>query len=256
MSGSDGRRPASGPAAGHGIRKAAWYGTALFAVTATAAVLVEALDPVALVVDVVLFVAGLVLFVAAYARAVTRSRTESIAVTTLYFLAGSAPPDVRRSLLGALSAQVVVAVAGRGRDRARLERRARTAGAPVRFLGPVADEALPGLVAAADVLAVPCRSRWGGLEQEGFGIVFLEAAACGVPQVAGDSGGAAEAVVDGETGIVVRHPRSTAEVADALRRLLDDPDLRTGMGRAARARAERHFDYDGLATRLSAALVA
>ncbi|HEX2192734.1 MAG TPA: hypothetical protein VHH09_06030 [Acidimicrobiales bacterium] len=111
MTAPDGRQPASAPAAGRSIRRAAWCGTALFTVTAAAAVLVDPLEPVALIVDVLLFVAGFVLFVAAYAKAVSRSRTESIAVTTLYFLAGSAPPDVRRSLLGALSAQVVVALA-------------------------------------------------------------------------------------------------------------------------------------------------
>ena len=70
----------------------------------------------------------------------------------------------------------------------------------------------PALYGCADVFAMPCRNRWGGLEQEGFGIVFVEAAACGVPQVAGDSGGAAEAVDDGVTGLVVRRP--------------DDPDER------------------------------
>ena len=65
-----------------------------------------------------------------------------------------------------------------------------------------------------------CRNRWLGLEQEGFGIVFLEAAAAGVPQVAGRSGGAAEAVVDGETGLVVADPDDPGRVAEALRRLL------------------------------------
>jgi hypothetical protein len=93
------------------IRKAAWYGTAVFVLTAVAATVVDALDPVALVVDVVLFGVGCVAFVAAYLRAVNRSRTDSIAVTSLFFLAGSAPPDVRRSLLGALVVQVVVALA-------------------------------------------------------------------------------------------------------------------------------------------------
>ena len=62
---------------------------------------------------------------------------------------------------------------------------------------------LPALYACADVFAMPCRDRWGGLEAEGFGIVFLEAAAAGVPAVAGRSGGSHEAVVDGETGFVV-----------------------------------------------------
>jgi hypothetical protein len=103
--------PSPGAGAGEDIRKAAWYGTAGFAVTAVAATLVEALDPLALVVDVLLFVAGGVTFVAAYLRAVNRSRTDAIAVTSLFFLAGSAPPDVRRSLLGALAVQVAVALA-------------------------------------------------------------------------------------------------------------------------------------------------
>ena len=85
---------------------------------------------------------------------------------------------------------------------------------------------LPRLYGCADVYAMLCRNRWGGLEQEGFGIVFLEAAACGVPQVAGDSGGAAEAVDDGVTGLVVRHPDDPREVAAAFERLLDDPQLR------------------------------
>ena len=76
----------------------------------------------------------------------------------------------------------------------------------MRLLGGVSDAELPGLIGAADVFAMVCRNRWLGLEQEGFGIVFLEAAAAGVPQVAGASGGAGEAVVDGETGLVVRRP--------------------------------------------------
>jgi phosphatidylinositol alpha-1,6-mannosyltransferase len=101
-----------------------------------------------------------------------------------------------------------------------------------------------------------CRTRWAGLEQEGFGIVFLEAAACGVPQLAGDSGGAAEAVVDGETGLVVDRPDRPDDVAAALSRLLDDQPLRAQLGAAARARAESTFAYDVLAGRLRAALVA
>ncbi len=96
--------------------------------------------------------------------------------------------------------------------------------------------------------------RWHGLEQEGFGIVFLEAAACGVPQVAGRSGGAAEAVADGETGIVVDDPADPGEVAIALRRLLSEPELRASMGEAARRRAVESYDYDGLSLRLAGAL--
>jgi phosphatidyl-myo-inositol dimannoside synthase len=149
---------------------------------------------------------------------------------------------------------LTVAIAGGGRDRARLDRLVRRSGAPVRLLGRVDDERLPSLYGCADAFAMLCRSRWGGLEQEGFGIVFLEAAACGVPQVAGDSGGASEAVVDGETGLVVRRPGDGAAVAAALSRLVDDADLRRAQGRAARARAERDFTFEVLATRLDEAL--
>jgi phosphatidylinositol alpha-1,6-mannosyltransferase len=99
-----------------------------------------------------------------------------------------------------------------------------------------------------------CRSRWFGLEQEGFGIVFVEAAAAGVPQVAGDSGGAAEAVEDGVSGLVVRRPQDPVAVADAMRRLLVDEALRQRMGAAARHRAVASFDYDRLAPRLGQAL--
>jgi phosphatidyl-myo-inositol dimannoside synthase len=149
---------------------------------------------------------------------------------------------------------LTVAIAGSGRDRARLERLVARSGAPVRFLGRVPDERLPALYGSADVFAMLCRNRWAGLEQEGFGIVFLEAAACGVPQVAGDSGGAAEAVVDGETGLVVHDPDDSQAVAAALARLLDDDGLRRRLGTAARTRAAAELSYDILAERLAKAL--
>src|SRR5206468_3116966 len=98
---------------------------------------------------------------------------------------------------------LTVALAGSGRDRERLQRLAAATGAPVRLLGFVPDDDLPALLAAADVFAMPCRTRWGGLEQEGFGIVFVEAAACGVPGVAGATGGSHEAVASGAAGFVV-----------------------------------------------------
>jgi phosphatidyl-myo-inositol dimannoside synthase len=148
-----------------------------------------------------------------------------------------------------------VAIAGGGRDRRRLDRLVSRSGAPVRLLGRVDDERLPSLYACADAFAMLCRNRWAGLEQEGFGIVFLEAAACGVPQVAGDSGGASEAVIDGATGFVVRQPHDSAAAAEALARLLDDAELRRAQGHAARERAVRDYAYDVLAARLDAALV-
>jgi phosphatidylinositol alpha-1,6-mannosyltransferase len=146
---------------------------------------------------------------------------------------------------------LVVAVAGAGRQAGWLARLAASRRAPVRLLGRVPDETLPLLYAAADVFASPCRTRWGGLEQEGFGIVFLEAAAVEIPVVAGASGGAGEAVIDGETGMVVERPADPASVASALATLLDDPTLRRRMGEAARRRVVAEFGYDVLADRLS-----
>ena len=149
---------------------------------------------------------------------------------------------------------ITVAIAGRGRDAERLAGRIAESGAPTRLLGEVSDEDLPRLVGAADVFAMLCRNRWLGLEQEGFGIVFLEAAAAGVAQVAGASGGAAEAVVDGVTGVLVRRPTEAGDVARAIGDLLADPGLRARMGRAGRLRAEASFDYDVLAPRLAGSL--
>jgi phosphatidylinositol alpha-1,6-mannosyltransferase len=156
--------------------------------------------------------------------------------------------------LAAERPDLVVAIAGAGRDARRLASLARRLDAPVRFLGPVNDEDLPGLVGAADVAAVLCRTRWGGLEQEGFGIVFLEAAAAGVPQVAGRSGGSHDAVVDGVTGLVVDRPGDVAVATKALAELLDDEGRRLRLGAAARRRACAEFDYDVLATGLDAVL--
>ncbi|MCU1392984.1 MAG: glycosyltransferase [Ilumatobacteraceae bacterium] len=149
---------------------------------------------------------------------------------------------------------LVLVIAGGGRDLERLQHLAAELDAPVRFLGRVSNDDLPRLYGCADVYTMACRNRWGGLEQEGFGIVFVEAAACGVPQVAGQSGGAAEAVADGETGLVVQHPDDHREVARAFEALLDDPARRLAMGAAARERAVAMFSYDALAERLGKSL--
>ena len=156
--------------------------------------------------------------------------------------------------LGRTEPDLVVAIAGSGRDRRRLEGLVASTGAPVRFLGRVPEELLPGLYGAGDVFAMLCRSRWGGLEQEGFGIVFLEAAAAGVPQVAGESGGAAEAVAHERTGLVMGRPDAVEQVARTLSDLLGDRERRTEMGREARRRAEAEFSYDVLARRLRAGI--
>jgi phosphatidylinositol alpha-1,6-mannosyltransferase len=145
---------------------------------------------------------------------------------------------------------LVVAITGGGRDRARLGRIAAEGPADVRFLGRIDDARLPAVYGCADVFAMLCRDRWLGLEQEGFGIVFLEAAAAGVPQVAGASGGATEAVLDGVTGRVVERPADVAAAADAIGSLLDDPEGRANMATAGRQRAVDEFAYDRLGARL------
>jgi phosphatidylinositol alpha-1,6-mannosyltransferase len=143
-----------------------------------------------------------------------------------------------------------VVIAGRGRDRDRLGRLVAATGAPAEFVGFVDEADKPALLGCADVFAMLCRNRWAGLEQEGYGIVFAEAAACGVAQLCGRSGGSDEAVGHEETGLVVERPASVDDAVSALGRLLADADLRARLGAAARTRAVTELTYDGLARRL------
>ncbi|GAA4895013.1 hypothetical protein GCM10023237_11680 [Streptomyces coeruleoprunus] len=106
--------------------------------------------------------------------------------------------------------------------------------------------------AAADVFAMPCRTRKGGLEAEGLGIVFLEAAASGLPVVVGDSGGAPDTVVDGETGVVV-DGRDVGAVARAVVRILLSPD-RGEMGAAGRRWVEKEWSWEASARHLATLL--
>ena len=103
-------------------------------------------------------------------------------------------------------------------------------------------------------MVMACRSRWAGFEQEGFGLVFLEAAASGVAQVAGRSGGSHEAVRHEVTGLVVDEPRRDGALAEAMARLLDDADLREQFAHNARAVAVDQFDWRVLANRLASGL--
>ena len=157
------------------------------------------------------------------------------------------------AILAAEGRDLQVVIAGDGRERGRLRRLATRVGAPVRFPGRLGDDDITALVGCADVFTMLCRTRWRGLEQEGFGIVFLEAAAAGVPQVAGRSGGAHEAVSDGETGIVL-DPATPHAAAEAIGTLLDDRVLRARMGAAAQHRAVTTFSYDLLADQLREAI--
>ncbi len=147
-----------------------------------------------------------------------------------------------------------VRIGGTGRQEPQLRRLIERSGAPVRLLGRLADDEVVDLYGAADLMAMLCNERWFGLEQEGFGIVFLEAAACGVPQIGGRSGGAHEAVEDGVSGLVIDEPRNVALVADAIEKMLDEPELRVKMGAAGRQRVMAEFSYDHLAQRLHRSL--
>lgn len=140
-----------------------------------------------------------------------------------------------------------VLLVGRGRKEAELRKTAARLGVRARFVvdAPWAD--LPGLYRSMDVFCMPCGSRWGGLEVEGLGLVFLEAAATGLPVLAGDSGGSTETVVPGETGYVVR---SVDDIVEALTILLDDPARAAAMGAAGRRFVEQHYTWDAVVDRL------
>jgi phosphatidyl-myo-inositol dimannoside synthase len=139
-----------------------------------------------------------------------------------------------------------------GRDLRRLAAQRGVAGA-VTFAGSVPAGELPGYYAAGDVFAMPCRTRRGGLDVEGLGIVYLEASAAGLPVIAGDSGGAPDAVLDGETGYVVPG-RSVPALTEHVTRLLGDPAQAAAMGRQGLAWVEREWDWSRVAGRLSAVL--
>jgi phosphatidylinositol alpha-1,6-mannosyltransferase len=137
-----------------------------------------------------------------------------------------------------------------GPDRDRLGRLATGQEDDVVFTGSVPWTALPEHYAAGDVYAMPCRTRRRGLDVEGLGIVYLEASATGLPVVAGDSGGAPDAVLEGETGYVV-DGRDVAAIADRLTTLLLDRDLARRMGQAGRAWVEKQWQWDTQADRLA-----
>jgi phosphatidylinositol alpha-1,6-mannosyltransferase len=155
-------------------------------------------------------------------------------------------PEIRRRVPGA----ALLLVSG-GPDAPRLQRLAVQMGVAddVVFTGSVDWADLPRYYAAGDVFAMPCRTRRRGLDVEGLGIVYLEASATGLPVVGGDSGGAPDAVREGETGHVV-NGRSVAEVADRVATLLADRELAAKMGKAGRAWVEDEWRWDTLAARM------
>lgn len=123
--------------------------------------------------------------------------------------------------------------------------------ASVHFTGSVPPAELPAHYAAGDVFAMPCRTRRGGLDVEGLGIVYLEASAAGLPVVGGDSGGAPDAIADGTTGYVVSG-RDVDALSARLVALLSDPAGARAMGEKGRAWVEQEWSWDQTATTLRA----
>ncbi|MEV5409213.1 glycosyltransferase family 4 protein [Thermopolyspora sp. NPDC052614] len=159
-------------------------------------------------------------------------------------------PEVLRAIPGAF-----LLLVGGGPYRRTLERMIASLGLGGSALvtGSVPWSTLPAYYDAGDVFAMPCRTRRWGLDVEGLGIVYLEASATGLPVVAGNSGGAPDAVVDGQTGFVV-DGRRPSDVAAALIGLLKDPAGARAMGERGRAWVERDWRWDAVADRFAALL--
>ena len=148
---------------------------------------------------------------------------------------------------------VELLLVGRGRKEGALRRLSNRLGVATRFEVDVGWERLGDLYRQMDIFCMPCRSRWFGLEPEGLGLVFLEAAACGVPVLAGSSGGAPETVEPGKTGFVVH---DEADIVEAVELMLGDRDRAMAMGEAGRKRIESQFTWALSAERLEAGFAA
>jgi phosphatidyl-myo-inositol dimannoside synthase len=190
---------------------------------------------------------------ATFRPAPCRARGRPVVGTVSRFVPRKRQADVIRAVatLRARGHDVEMLVVGRGRLERALRRLAARLAVPARFEIDVPWDRLPDLYRGMDVFALPCRSRWLGLEAEGLGIVFLEAAASGLPVVAGDSGGAPETVERGVTGFVVQSRR---DLVEALELLVADRRRAAAMGAEGRARMEREYAWAGVIERLMAGL--
>jgi phosphatidylinositol alpha-1,6-mannosyltransferase len=153
-------------------------------------------------------------------------------------------------LVLATTPDATLLLVGDGPYRGRLERMARHLGVDgsVVFTGAPSRAELPGYFDAGNVFAMPCRTRRRGLDVEGLGMVFLEAAATGLPVVGGDSGNSADAIRNGETGYVVPGV-SVADLADRLKRLLTDPCAAKVMGEKGLAWVQQEWRWEIIAQR-------
>ena len=149
----------------------------------------------------------------------------------------------------------VYLIAGDGPYRGELESIAAQAGVRDRviFAGSVPDNQLPEIYALADVFVLPSRMRLESHDVEGFGLVFLEASACGKPVIGGRSGGIPDAIGDGSTGFLV-DPLDPVELANSIVRVLENPELGRRLGLEGRQRAVREFTWNRFASRLRAVL--
>lgn len=148
-----------------------------------------------------------------------------------------------------LDREVEVLLVGTGRSEAGLRREAEALGVRTRFEVNVPWSELPGLYHRMDIFCMPCKSRWGGLEIEGLGIVFLEAAAAGLPVLAGDSGGSPETVLPGKSGFVVSNVDA---IVDGLDILISNPESARRMGERGRRFVEDEFTWKRVVERLYA----
>ncbi len=165
--------------------------------------------------------------------------------------AGRAAGGAPGRMAGSAPGRPVLLLVGDGPYRAglgRLAGRLRVADSVV-FTGPVSWADLPAYYDAADVFAMPCRTRRHGLDVEGLGIVYLEASATGLPVIGGDSGGAPDAILPGESGYVVPGG-DVAAVAARLIQLLDDPAAASAMGEKGMAWVQREWHWELVARRL------
>ena len=149
--------------------------------------------------------------------------------------------------VASLDREIEVLFVGTGRAEGDIRKLADKLGVTARFEVDVPWTDLPDLYRSMDVFCMPCKSRWGGLEVEGLGLVFLEAASTGLPVLAGDSGGSPETVLPGETGFVVS---SVPDIAEGLDLLLADPAMAVEMGRKGREFVLQYFTWQRVVERL------
>jgi phosphatidylinositol alpha-1,6-mannosyltransferase len=145
---------------------------------------------------------------------------------------------------------------GEGPRRDFMQKRAEKLGVTshITFIGRIQYRDLPQYICAGDIFAMPSRSRLAGLEVEGLGIVYLEASACGIAVIGGTSGGAPDAVIDGQTGLVV-DGKSKSDVARAVIELLKNPELATQMGYRGRQWIIEEWQWERWAAQFNSLLI-